>query len=125
MMKAGKLFIVFFAVLGLMVGTMMVKAPMASAADLTGKWSFAVDSPAGKGNPTFVLKQDGNNVTGTYQGVFGDAPIIGTVDGDTFILNFESAGNKIVYNGKIDGNKVNGTLKMGTIGEGTFTGEKQ
>ena len=125
MKKAAKLFVVFFAVLGLLVSAAVIKAPAVSAADLTGTWELAVDTPSGKGYPTFVLKQDGNNITGTYKGTFGESKVTGTATGDTFKMSFMTSGTTIVYAGKLDGNKMSGTVTFGDAGEGSFTGEKK
>ncbi|MBN1665182.1 MAG: hypothetical protein JW943_16420 [Deltaproteobacteria bacterium] len=125
MMKAGKLLIVFFAVLGLMVGATMIKAPAASAADLTGTWLVQAQTPSGSGTPTFVLKQVGNNIAGTYKGVFGESDVLGTATGNDFKLDYESSGTRIIYKGKLDGDKISGTISLGQYGDGTFTGKRQ
>ncbi len=36
--------------------------------DITGKWEFNVQLDAGSGSPTFVFKQSGEKLTGTYNG---------------------------------------------------------
>jgi len=121
MKKSSILVIMFFAVFSLLTGASVSRA----ADSLTGTWSVAVDSPAGKGNPTFVLQQDGEKITGTYQGTFGDAKVTGKIQGSAFELAFESMGNPITYKGKIEGNKIGGSVDMGPIGQGTFSGEKK
>jgi hypothetical protein len=119
MMKAVKLFVVFFAVLGL-----MVVATAASAADMTGTWDVSVQTPQGSGTPTFVLKQDGNKLSGDYEGAFGTSKVAGSVDGNNFIIEYTMSGTKIVYSGTIDGNKIKGTAKFGPDASGPFTGER-
>jgi hypothetical protein len=121
MKKSLVLVIMFFVVLGL-----VVDASVSQAADsLTGTWNLAVDSPAGKGNPTFVLQQDGEKVTGTYKGAFGESKVTGKIEGSSFELSFNSSGNDVPYKGKLESNKMSGSLDMGSIGKGTFTGEKK
>ena len=44
------------------------------AADVTGKWTFTVETGAGTGSPAFELVQKGAVLTGTYEGVVGKAP---------------------------------------------------
>lgn len=51
-------------------------------ADVSGKWTAQVDTDMGSGEPTFVLKQVGDKLTGTYSGQLGEAPVTGTVKGD-------------------------------------------
>jgi hypothetical protein len=121
MRKSSIFVIMFFAVLGLVVGTSVSQA----ADSLTGTWDLSVDSPAGKGNPTFVLQQDGEKVTGTYKGVFGESKVTGKIQGSDFELSYNSSGLDVTYKGKIEGNKIKGNLDMGSYGKGTFTGEKK
>jgi len=100
------------------------------AHDISGNWEFAVDTAAGSGSPSFVFKQDGEKLTGTYTGLFGKADLTGTVKGDQidFKFNFEYSGQSGVahYSGTIDSDtKMKGKVEFGDIGEGTWTGAKQ
>ena len=97
-----------------------------AATSVAGNWAMTVDTPAGSGNPSFVLKQDGDKVSGTYKGAFGSAPVTGSVKGDVLTMSYtSSAGPVITYTGKVTGNKIEGTADMGQIGKGTFSGTKQ
>jgi hypothetical protein len=121
--------VMFFVVLGLAVGAAVTQA----ADSLTGTWNMSVDSSAGKGTPTFVLQQDGEEITGTYQGVGGKSKVTGKIQGSDFEYKFNNNGLNITYKGKVEGNKVSGSVDFGTSGlhgrgratTGTFTGEKQ
>ena len=62
-----------------------------AAVDISGKWQFTVDTDAGSGSPTFVFKQDGEKLSGTYSGLFGTAQLTGTVKGDAIEFSFEAA----------------------------------
>jgi hypothetical protein len=103
----------------------------ALAADISGKWVFTVQTDAGGGSPTFVFKQAGEKLTGTYTGQFGTADVTGTVKGDEiqFSIDIDAGGQKatIVYKGKIqsDGKKAAGSVELAGFGSGTWTGEKQ
>jgi len=44
---------------------------------------------------------------------------------DTFHVEFEIQGNKIEYDGKAEGNKISGKIKLGTMAAGTFSGVKK
>ena len=101
----------------------------ALAHDVTGKWTFQVDTDAGSGSPTFVFKQAGEKLTGTYSGLFGTAELTGTVKGDDIEFSFEAdAGGqkaKVVYKGKIESaGKMKGSADLGGMGSGTWSGTK-
>jgi hypothetical protein len=51
------------------------------AHDISGNWEFSVDTAAGSGSPSFVFRQDGEKLTGTYSGLLGKADLTGTVKG--------------------------------------------
>jgi len=100
------------------------------AHDVSGTWEFTVDTGAGSGSPTFVFKQDGEKLTGTYSGLFGKADVTGTVKEDQidFKFNFSYSGQSGVahYSGTIEGDKkMKGKAEFGDIGDGTWTAVKQ
>ena len=96
------------------------------AADISGTWSAAVTLDAGSGTATFVLKQSGENLTGTYSGVLGNLDVKGTVKGNQVEWSFEQAeAGKISYRGTLEGNTIKGTVEYGQLGAGTFTAEKK
>lgn len=97
-----------------------------AATDITGTWNARVDLGGQGGTPTFVLKQDGEKITGTYSGALGDADIKGTVKDNAVTLEFEVQGAIIRYEGKVsaDGTKMEGTCDYGGQASGTFTATK-
>ncbi|MBZ5522792.1 MAG: hypothetical protein LAP21_11190 [Acidobacteriia bacterium] len=107
------------AVLALMILTAL---PLI-AADVTGTWNAKVKLGDQAGSPTFVLKQDGEKLTGTYSGALGEAPVRGTIKGDQITLDFDASGAAIHYAGKLDadGKKIEGTVDYGGQASGTFT----
>lgn len=102
-------------------------AALLFAADLTGTWNATVKLGDQGGSPTFVLKQDGNKLTGTYSGALGEAPIKGTVKGDAVTIDFDASGAAVHYEGKVDksGNKIEGTVDYGGQASGTFTATRK
>ena len=99
------------------------------AADVTGTWVMTVDTGQGTGNPTFVLKQEGEKVTGNYKGQLGEAPVTGTIKGNDLALNYKISAQgvdlEVKYTGTVDGKNVSGKVSLGELGEGTFKGTKQ
>ncbi len=104
-------------------------APAQSGAvNVSGTWNATVETQAGTGNPSFVLKQDGENLTGTYKGQFGEAPLKGTLKGSdiSFAFKVDAQGQslEISYTGKVNGDSMGGKVVLGTFGEGTWTAKK-
>jgi hypothetical protein len=96
------------------------------AADMTGKWVFDVETDAGSGSPVFVLKQEGEKLSGTYSGALGEAKVAGSVRGTDVTIEFEASGYKVVYKGTLEGEtKVKGTVDIGGQAKGTFNGSKR
>ena len=96
------------------------------AADVTGTSTFAVNLGIGSGEPTFVFEQDGETLTGTYEGTFGSAYVMGEVKGDTIEFSFAAAGvGKATYTGKIMGDTMQGTCDYGGNLAGTWEAKKE
>jgi len=102
----------------------------ALAHDVSGTWEFTVETDAGSGNPTFVFKQEGEKLTGTYSGLFGKAELTGTVKGDAIEFSFQvenaQVTGKHVYKGKVEGpSKMKGEVDIAGLAKGTWTGVKK
>ena len=88
---------------------------------LTGTWNFTVETSAGSGSPVFIFNQETEtSFTGTYKGQLGEAPVKGTINGKEVKFSFTINDNLIEYNGTRDGNSMKGTVKLGSMAEGTF-----
>jgi len=86
--------------------------------------------PAGTGTPTFTLKQDGEKITGTYKGQFGEAPVNGTIKGSdvTLMIKVSPQGEEITvtYTGKLTGkDTMSGKATFGSLGEGAWSAKKK
>ncbi len=112
-------------IMALFLTATLVISANASDADMTGIWNMDVTTPNGTGTPVFTLKQEGQKLSGTYKGKFGEAPVTGMVKGNTFEINYDSSGVPIKYSGTIDGNNVMGDVDFSSYGGGSFTGEKE
>jgi hypothetical protein len=100
------------------------QAPQKPDKTMTGTWVLQVETPSGSGTPTFKLEQEGQALSGTYVGYFGEAPVQGKVEGEAFELNFQSQGIDIKYTGTVKGNTMEGEIDFGGQGNGTFKGRK-
>lgn len=114
----------------LLLATLILTSPAfaADAAKVAGQWNLTLQTPNGPGTPTATFKQDGETLTGTYKGRFGESPLKGTIKGNeiTFSATINPQGQEIqiVYSGTVDGDSMKGKVKFGDMGEADFTGKK-
>ena len=101
----------------------------ADAAKVAGDWTLSVETPNGTRTPTASFKQEGENLTGTYKGALGEAPLKGTIKGNeikfTVTVNTPNGELALDYSGTVDGDSMKGSVKFGQAGEGTWTGKKK
>jgi hypothetical protein len=113
-----------FAVLA---AALSLAAPALAADSVAGTWTLEVKTSQGTGTPTLVLKQDGENVSGTYKGRLGEAPVTGTFKGNTLKLSFKISSMMgdldVEYDGTVKGDSIEGTAKIGPE-TGSFTGKR-
>jgi hypothetical protein len=93
-----------------------------AATSISGTWTAKLDYQGQGGTATFVLKQDGENLTGEYSGARGEADVTGTVKGRDVDFEFETTTALIHYRGKLssDGSKIEGTYDYSGQTSGTF-----
>jgi hypothetical protein len=98
-------------------------------ADVSGAWALEVTTDAGTGTPAFTFKQDGEKLTGQYKGMFGEAPVTGTIKGNSITFTVEVAvegqNTKVTYSGTVEKDTMKGSVKFGDVAGGTFTGKKK
>jgi hypothetical protein len=117
-------------VLRLILLTLVFLTVPARAHDITGKWEFDVQLPAGSGTPSFVFKQSGEKLAGTYTGLMGTAEVTGSVKGDDIEFSFEASiqdqKGKVVYKGKVESaTQMKGDVDYAGLGKGTWTAKKK
>ena len=101
------------------------------AADITGAWKFSVDlDSGGHGDPTFVFKQEGDKLTGTYSGPLGEYKVTGAVTGAKAVFGFDftidGEASKATYTGNIESStKMTGTVEFRNGPSGKWTGTKK
>ncbi len=99
-------------------------------ANVTGAWTFDVQTDQGSGAPAITFKQDGETITGTYAGTFGNATLKGTVKGTAIEFSFtaDAQGQAVdsVYKGTVEKDTMKGTVAIagGQI-NGTFTAARK
>jgi hypothetical protein len=95
-------------------------------ANVQGRWTMSVETSLGSGSPEFELKHvTSTSLEGTYKGQLGEATVKGTISENKIHLQFEVSGGLIEYDGTVDGDSMKGKVKLGNMGDGTFTGTKK
>lgn len=110
--------------MSLLLLSFMPLAAHASKIDMTGKWTMQVKSGTSSGTPVFDLKQEGQALSGSYTGRYGEAPVTGKVTGSDFEITYNLGGVTVVYAGKVKDNTCEGNVDFGGYGKATFTGQK-
>ncbi len=101
----------------------------AQEADLTGTWNLEVVTGQGSGNPTMVLEQNGNTITGTYESaLLGNAEVSGTLEGNEFTISFtvnaQGQSAPVTYTGTVEGDSMSGQFDLAGMAGGPFTGTR-
>jgi hypothetical protein len=93
--------------------------------NVNGTWKMKVETSVGSGSPVFDLKHASDStLSGTYRGQLGEATVKGTVKVKAIHLEFSVSGNLVEYDGVVDQDAMKGTVKLGSMGSGTFTGTR-
>ena len=101
---------------------------VAEPARVEGTWNLVLQLESITGHPVLTLKQDGERLTGTYEGRYGPTPIQGEVKENkiAFAVAFEVEGSKITgaFRGIVDGAKMGGSVEFEGAGSGTWSAER-
>lgn len=105
------------------------KGQPSNATNITGAWSFQVESANGSGTPSFTFVQAGPNLVGTYKGLFGENAFSGTVRNQeikfSFDVKIQDQPATVTYTGKIESeNTMKGAAKLGDFADVTWTAKK-
>jgi len=102
----------------------------AFAADLTGTWTSTFSTQIGDQHYTYTFTQSGEKLAGKAKNDFGETEIKdGSVKGDdvafTEVVNFQGNDLTIVYTGKIDGDEIKLTRKVGDFATEEIVAKRQ
>jgi hypothetical protein len=103
----------------------VVSSLFAEPAKVAGKWNVTMELQSITGHPVITLKQDGEKITGTYEGRYGESQLTGSIkDKDiTFTVTFVAEGMQTqgVFAGKVDGDTMGGEVSFEGAGDGTWS----
>lgn len=131
-----RLFTMLMALPLLLVGVAaaaQTPTPAAKIPDVAGKWTMVMELSIGTSNPVLMLKQDGEKITGSYTGRYGDAKVTGKIGADrqlqfTVALDAEGSSVTMYFAGEVaaDGQMVTkGTCNIEGLGEGTWVAKRE
>jgi len=116
-------------VIVLAIGLLVPARLGAQATNVTGEWTFTVQTDQGGGTPTITFKQEGEKLTGKYAGQLGNADLTGTVKANAihFTRTIDAGGQQepVTYDGTVEKNTMKGKLDIGGQVTGTFTATKK
>jgi hypothetical protein len=92
---------------------------------VTGVWNCTLQLENVSARPTLTFRQDGEGLTGTYAGRYGESPLEGTVKERRihFVISINADGIQSstgTFDGTVDGDRMNGTVRFDGGGEGTW-----
>ena len=100
---------------------LVVSAP----ANIAGAWQFRVELEMGTGRPVVTFKQDGEKITGTYEGRYGRSNLEGTVKDNRveFTVTMVAEGTTVTgaFSGVFESDKMSGSVEYEGAGDGTWT----
>lgn len=118
----------FFGVLA--AAAVMALSPVLAFAQAgpAGEWRISMTTPQGTTDSTLELKVDGDKVTGQLSNAMGPVGVSGTTADNavklTAELNIQNMSLTLAIDGKVTGDTMDGTVKVGDFGEFPFTGKR-
>jgi hypothetical protein len=97
----------------------------AAPANIAGPWQFTVELAMGTGKPLVTFKQDGEKITGTYEGRYGKSNLEGTVKDNQvqFTVTVVAEGTTVsgVFTGTYENDRMSGEVVYEGAGDGTWS----
>jgi hypothetical protein len=113
--------VVFLAALGL-------AATVAAQSSVAGMWRVEFVTPLGQVGVNMTINQSGSRLTGHVTDEYGEYEISGRfTDGEVMVTWSVPEDGKmleITMRGKVEGNLITGTAKLGDVGEGPLSARR-
>ena len=115
-------------VLSLVCALMLLVIPAHAQTDMSGEWAISFNAPQGPQEFTMYVQQQGPRLSGRLTSEYGEFPLRGSIDGSAFTINWSmpDAGREldITFTGKVEGDNMAGTAKLGNRGTGQLSGTR-
>lgn len=114
----------------LFVSPGQAQAKLAAPTTITGKWTVALEMQGTTATPTLELTQDGEKVTGFYQGRYGKFALTGTLKKQalefSFAMSAEGTEVTMTFKGEVaaDFLMMKGVAAMAELGELPWTARR-
>ena len=106
----------------------VVSVPLLAQRSVAGLWRVDFVTPLGQTFVNMTINQTGARLSGHATDEFGEYPIDGRVADDQVTVVWEVPEDgkmlEITMKGKLEGNVITGTAKLGTVGEGPLTARR-
>src|SRR5262245_41347680 len=97
--------------------------------DVSGAWAVTLEAPRGDVDFRMWVVQKGSKLTGYMLSEVGQFDMEGSITGNQikFSWNFPDGGQMVPIScqGKVEGNFITGTAKVGNLGEGPMNAERR
>lgn len=97
------------------------------APSLTGPWAMSLETQMFNATPALEFVQQGEKITGTYEGRYGKSQLTGTLKNRilefSFTMNAEGTDVVMKFRGEVsaDFKSIKGDVDLGGMGEGTWS----
>lgn len=96
---------------------------------IDGDWSVDLEFLRGQARHALQLTCANSEVSGRYRTQFGQRDVSGTLDGDQIQLrasvHYEHVGATYLFSGRVDGDRMEGTVALGEYGSARFTATRR
>jgi hypothetical protein len=103
-------------------------SPLLAQPNAAGEWKVNFVVPTGTRFVNMFINQEKTRLTGTVTSEDGEFPLTGRIEGDqvTVVWSVPEDGKlmEITMKGKLTGNVISGTAKLGNVGEGSLTARR-
>ena len=117
-----------FLLAAILLSVCIVTTGIAQDQNVAGTWKIDIKFISGETTHTAIIKQKGNELSGTYKGNYKEGTITGTVKGNevTFRTRLRHEATSVSFNftGTVQGSTMKGTVGMGEYWTADWTAKK-